>query len=128
VLAARGKLAGTSSEIVTSFRVVPKFPFRRCWISRITEFAWNHHFVDIQVKGPFKSWHHRHELVPEMRNGVQGTVIRDEVQYEIGFGPLDEIVQACFVGPQMRATFAYRQRMLPGLLKEASLAGPTSTI
>jgi ligand-binding SRPBCC domain-containing protein len=63
-----------------------------------------------------------------MRNGVQGTVIRDEVQYEIGFGPLDEIVQACFVGPQMRATFAYRQRMLPGLLKEASLAGPTSTI
>jgi ligand-binding SRPBCC domain-containing protein len=110
-------LAGPSSEIASSFSVLPNLPVRRRWISRITEFEWNHHFADIQVQGPFKSWHHRHELLPEMRNGVLGTVVRDEIQYEIGFGPLDGIVQGLFVGPQMRATFAYRQEVLPGLLQ-----------
>jgi ligand-binding SRPBCC domain-containing protein len=110
-------LAGPSSEIVTSFSVLPNLPVRRRWISRITEFEWNHHFADIQVQGPFKRWAHRHELHAEIRNGVQGTVVRDDVQYEIGFGPLDGIVQALFVGPQMRATFTYRQEVLPGLIQ-----------
>jgi ligand-binding SRPBCC domain-containing protein len=110
-------LAGPSSEIVTSFRMLANLPLRRRWTSRITEFEWNHHFADVQVQGPFKSWHHRHELVPEIRNGVQGTVVRDVIQYEIGFGPLDGMVQASFVGPQMKATFTYRQQALPELLQ-----------
>ncbi len=121
-------LAGPFSEIVTSFSLLPNLPLRRRWISRITEFEWNHHFADIQVQGPFKSWAHRHELRPEIRNGVPGTVVRDDVQYAIGFGPLDGIVQALFVGPQMRATFAYRQRVLPELLQGTSLAGATSRV
>jgi ligand-binding SRPBCC domain-containing protein len=110
-------LAGPSSEIVTSFSVLPHLPLRRRWISRITEFEWNHYFADVQVQGPFKSWRHRHELLPEIRDGVQGTVVRDEVQYEIGFGALEGMVQKLFVGPQLRATFAYRQQVLPGLLQ-----------
>lgn len=121
-------LAGPSSEIVTSFSLLPNLPLRRRWISRITEFEWNHHFADIQVHGPFTNWAHRHELRPEIRNGVPGTVVRDDVQYVIGFGPLDGIVQALFVGPQMRATFAYRQRVLPELLQETRLAGATSRV
>jgi len=122
------ELAGRSSEIVTSFSLLPNLPLRRRWISRITEFEWNHHFADIQVRGPFKSWHHRHELAAEVRNDVQGTVVRDVVQYEIGFGPLDGILQVLFVGPQMKATFAYRQQVLPELLEGTSLAGSTSRV
>lgn len=121
-------LAGRSSEIVTAFSLLPNLPLRRRWISRITEFEWNHHFVDVQIQGPFKSWTHRHEVRPEIRDGVAGTVVRDDVQYAIGFGPLEAIVQALFVGPQMRATFAFRQRVLPGLLQGTSSAGVTSRV
>jgi ligand-binding SRPBCC domain-containing protein len=110
-------LAGPSSEIVTSFRMLANLPLRRCWISRITEFEWNHHFADVQVQGPFKSWHHRHELAAKVQNGAPGTMVRDVVQYEIGFGRLDGIVQALFVGPQLKATFDYRQQVLPELLQ-----------
>jgi ligand-binding SRPBCC domain-containing protein len=110
-------LAGPSSEIVTSFRMLANLPLRQRWISRITEFEWNHYFADVQVQGPFKSWHHRHELAAEVQNGAAGTMVRDVVQYEIGFGPLDGIVQALFVGPQMKATFDYRQQVLPELLQ-----------
>jgi ligand-binding SRPBCC domain-containing protein len=102
-------LAGVSSEIVTSFRVGPFLPFRQIWVARITEFAWNRHFADIQVRGPFKSWTHRHDLSPEARDGIPGTVVHDRIEYEIGFGWLGAIAQTLFVRRQMRTTFAYRR-------------------
>src|SRR5580658_1175966 len=55
--------AGEGSEIVLSFRPIPRLPFRIGWLARITEFVWNSHFCDEQVKGPFAMWKHRHEIV-----------------------------------------------------------------
>jgi ligand-binding SRPBCC domain-containing protein len=111
-------LAGVGSEIVTSFRISPLLPFRRQWIARITEFEWNHHFCDVQVRGPFASWRHRHELAEEVRNGIEGTRVRDGVEYEIGFGPLGAVAERLFVRRQMQTTFAHRQNVLEGLLRE----------
>ena len=109
-------LAGAGSEIVTSFRVVPFLPWRAQWIAVITEFEWNHHFADIQTRGPFKSFHHRHELREETRNQVGGTIVRDAIEYDVGFGWLGELAQRFFVSRQLRRTFAYRQRALEELL------------
>jgi ligand-binding SRPBCC domain-containing protein len=111
----RTPLAGAGSEIVTSFRLVP-FPFRAQWIALITEFEWNHHFADVQQKGPFKSFHHRHELAGETRNQVKGTVIRDVIEYDVGFGRMGELAQKIFVKRQLQRTFAYRQKALEKLL------------
>jgi ligand-binding SRPBCC domain-containing protein len=104
---------------VTSFRVFPFLPFRAEWVAEITEFEWNHHFADVQKKGPFKSFHHRHELVAETRNGVIGTVVRDRITYKLGFGLLGELAQRFFVSRQLRRTFEYRQQALERLLTEA---------
>ena len=111
-------LAGVGSAIVVSVRVLPFLPFRAPWVARIVEFEWNHHFVDIQEKGPFKGWHHRHQFAAEMRNGVAGTLVGDVVEYEIGFGPLGVIAQRVLVAGQMRRTFAHRQQVLESLLTE----------
>jgi len=110
-------VAGVGSEIVTSFRIAPPLPFRCQWIARITEFEWNDHFCDIQAKGPFASWRHRHELAAEVRNGIDGTVVRDCVEYEIGFGMVGRMAQTVFVDRQMKSTFAHRQGILEGLLR-----------
>jgi len=109
-------LAGTGSEIVTAFRMLPPLPFRRRWIARIIEFEWNHHFVDIQEKGPFKSFRHCHELMAEQRDGLPGTLVRDTVDYEIGFGFLGELAQKFFVERKFESLFAYRQKRLEQLL------------
>jgi ligand-binding SRPBCC domain-containing protein len=111
-----GVVAGIGSEIDTSFRVIHGLPFRAQWIARITEFEWNHHFADVQVKGPFRSWHHRHEFAAEDRNGAQGTVVRDVIEYSVGFGIFDNLVRELFVESQLRQTFQRRQKALPGLL------------
>jgi ligand-binding SRPBCC domain-containing protein len=65
---------------------------------------------------PFKQWHHRHEFLAETRDGVSGTLVRDLIEYEIGFGFLGAITDSLLVGRQMRRTFAQRQTMLPKLL------------
>lgn len=111
-----GPIAGVGSEIDTSFRVVPGLPFRAKWTARITEFEWNHHFADIQAKGPFGSWHHRHEFAAEARNCVDGTVVRDRIDYSVGFGIIGDIGQKLFVDRQLRQIFQRRQKALPGFL------------
>jgi ligand-binding SRPBCC domain-containing protein len=108
--------AGVGTVIVTSFRMFPFLPLRAQWIAIISEFEWNHYFTDVQSKGPFKSWQHRHEFLAESRGGIEGTLVRDVVDYEVGFGFLGWFANLLLVERQMRGTFAARQKVLPGLL------------
>ncbi len=111
-------LAGPGSAIVISVRILPFLPIRASWIARIIDFEWNHHFVDIQEKGPFKSWHHRHQFSSETRNGILGTLVGDVVDYEIGFGLLGALAQKFLIARQMQQTFAHRQKILESLLSQ----------
>jgi ligand-binding SRPBCC domain-containing protein len=94
------------------------FPFFRCtrWIARITEFEWNHYFADVREKGPFKNWRHRHQFLAETRSGIAETVVRDGIDYEVGFGFVGAMIDAVFVRRQMQNTFAQRQEVLLKLL------------
>jgi ligand-binding SRPBCC domain-containing protein len=109
-------LAGVGSEIVTSFRLLPFLPFRAEWAAVITEFEWNHHFSDVQRRGPFKSFHHHHELREERQSELNGTVVRDVIEYEVEFGWLGKVAEKLFISGQLQRTFEYRQRALEKLL------------
>jgi ligand-binding SRPBCC domain-containing protein len=114
-LSAGTHAAGVGTVIETSFRLFPFLPFRAKWIASITEFEWNRYFADVQQKGPFQHWHHRHEFVAQTRDSVGGTLVRDVIEYEIGFGRLAAVANI-FTERQMRHTFARRQKILPELL------------
>lgn len=120
-------LAGVGSEITTSFRIVPYLSYRAAWVALITEFDWNHHFADIQKQGPFRSFHHRHQLTPEVRNGVNGTLVTDVINLELGFGSLGKLVERIIIRRQMEQTFRHRQNVLPHLLAEDYRDGSTKT-
>lgn len=109
-------VAEAGSEMVLSFRVLPGLPFRGKWVARIMECETNHFFTDLQAKGPFKAWHHRHEFLPQVRDGVAGTLIRDVVDYEVGFGLLGSLADRLFVRRQLQATFTWRQKVVRELL------------
>ncbi len=112
----RSGFAGTGSSLVASYRAVPFLPLRIHSEAHIVGFAINDFFEDIQGGGPFRRWHHRHEFATEIRNGIAGTRLRDQIEYEIGFEPLGRIVNALFIAPQMGRTFAYRQQAVERLL------------
>src|SRR5271170_4765979 len=109
-------LAGIGSEIVTSFRLLPLLPIRARWTALITEFEWNHHFADIQKSGPLRRFHHRHQFEAQARDGAEGTIIRDVIEYELGFGVLGDAVDKLFVARQLRHAFEYRQATVLKLL------------
>jgi len=116
----QSQAAGVGSEMVISFRPVARLPFRVSWIARITEFVWNDHFCDTQLKGPFASWNHCHHIASETREGVNGTLIVDELEYALPMGPLGTLAHGLFVRRQMESTFAYRQRRLEEILPVAA--------
>ena len=103
-----------------TFRPLPLTPFRVSWDAEITEFVWDDHFCDIQLRGPFAYWHHCHRLHHEKRDNVSGTMLRDEVTYELPFGVLGELAERLVIRRQFQAMFDYRQEQTARLL---ALAG-----
>jgi ligand-binding SRPBCC domain-containing protein len=99
--------------------VIPFLPLRARWVAQITEFEWDHHFADVQKQGPFQRFQHRHEFATEVRRDVSGTMVRDVVEYEIGYGFLGALAQRLFIRRQLQSTFVYRQKTLEKLLAEA---------
>ena len=78
------------------------FPIR--WTTEITDWEPPHRFVDLQLKGPYKLWHHEHRFIAE----GNGTRITDEVQYLLPFGVLGTIAHAIKVKNDVNTIFAYR--------------------
>jgi ligand-binding SRPBCC domain-containing protein len=108
--------AGVGTEIELSVRLLPFVPFRTRWVARIVEFEPDRHFVDVQVKGPFRRWRHRHEFEPRERGGDQGTLVRDDLEYEVGFGLLGDVVARWLVARKVQSTFTARQQRLEALV------------
>ncbi len=111
--------AGVGSEILISFYPIPWVPRRVSWLAVITEFEWNSHFIDAQLRGPFTAFHHRHGIQAEVRDGEEGTLVTDAIDYELPFGVLGRL-GAAFVRRHLKRSFAYRQKRLPEILAAAS--------
>ena len=78
------------------------------WRSAITLWDPPNRFVDEQIVGPYRSWHHLHEFV-----AVEGgTEIRDMVRYALPLGPLGHLAHALMVRRQLESIFAYRERVI----------------
>lgn len=78
------------------------------WRSRITEYNPPSRFVDEQVFGPYKRWHHVHEF----EACEDGTIVRDIVSYAPPGGPLAPLLNRLFVSRDIRKIFAHRSRIL----------------
>jgi ligand-binding SRPBCC domain-containing protein len=111
--------AGPGSEILISFFPIPWVPKRLSWMTRITEFVWNSHFCDEQVRGPFSEFHHRHGITGEIRDGIEGTLVSDEIEYALPYGFVGRIGGA-LVRRKLSQSFAYRQKRLPEILAVAA--------
>jgi ligand-binding SRPBCC domain-containing protein len=70
-------------------------------------------FVDVQVRGPYRLWHHTHELMA-LDDGR--TLMRDTVRYDLGFGALGALAHRVIVRRDLEAIFAYRAERVPALL------------
>jgi ligand-binding SRPBCC domain-containing protein len=109
------RMAGAGTEMTVAFRVVPYLPVHERWVVNITEFSFNDYFQDSQKQGPFRRWQHTHSFERMMQGGIEGTILRDEVEYEVGFGIVGRALESVVFQQMFRSTFNYRRRALEGI-------------
>lgn len=113
-----GVVAGSGTRLTLSFRPFPYSPLRLSWEALIEDFIGDHSFCDVQLRGPFRFWRHCHtvEAAASPLDGSPGTLLRDDVTYELPLGPLSALVDTLFLQRQLAATFRYRQQRTMELL------------
>jgi len=82
------------------------------WRTQIAVWDPPRRFVDVQLDGPYRLWHHTHEFEPE----GEGTRMTDVVRYALPLGPLGEIAHAVLVRRDVEAIFDHRAEAIPALL------------
>lgn len=90
------------------------------WTTCISEYDPPHRFVDVQIKGPYSYWHHTHTFEADGND----TIIRDEVNYLLPFGPLGKIAREVVVRRQLETIFNYRRHYLESIDDWAALTAP----
>jgi len=81
------------------------------WLTRIEEWEPNTRFVDNQLVGPYRLWHHTHTF--EERGG--GTLMRDTVRYAMPVWPFGELAMP-LVRRDLASIFDFRRDTVEGLL------------
>lgn len=96
------------------YRVSPLLGIPLSWRSLITEYDPPYAFSDHQLKGPYRSWDHRHAFAVE----GNGTRVADEVEYSLPLGPLGRLAHGLVVRQQLEEVFRHRARTIRAVFAE----------
>ncbi len=99
-----------NTEIVYTLKV-HGIPMR--WRTDIAEWNPPHQFVDNQLSGPYKCWHHTHSFVEV----PGGTLMIDRVKIQLPMGYLGWIVARLPVLADVTKIFSYRRKSIFSYLK-----------
>lgn len=99
-------------RIEYSLRVFGVIPIR--WRTHITVWREGEVFADLQERGPYKYWLHTHRF-SEVAGGVE---MHDDVNYELPFGRLGELVAGWLVRRELTRIFDFRGEVVRNLIGE----------
>ncbi len=100
------------------YRIRPLFGIPVRWLTRITEFDPPHGFRDVQLRGPYRRWEHVHRF--EAVEG--GTLVHDEVEYDVPGGPAGDALNHLVIRNELRWIFLYRSWAIRSALADAGPA------
>lgn len=99
--------------MLIDYTVKPLFGIPLHWQTEIKSVNKPHTFTDIQLKGPYRCWEHTHTFT-QTDNGV---LMKDEVKYQLPFGPLGALTHALLVKKKLEALFWYRKAAIERIFK-----------
>lgn len=114
------KVMGKSTPYINSGTIIDYrlslygLPFY--WKTEIKNWEPGRKFVDVQLKGPYKSWHHTHEFIPFLN----GTLLRDRVLYRLPLGTLGNLVAGLKVTSDVKKIFSFRRWFISRNLSDPS--------
>lgn len=101
----RADISAIGSETIIKSKVFGFFPVK--WVARHTRYEPPRMFEDVQMSGPFKSWRHRHIVLPH----ASGALLRDEIEYEVPLSFVGKSIAPVFIESKLEKMFAYRHEV-----------------
>lgn len=101
--------------MIINYHVSPLMKIKMNWQTEILEVNYMKNFIDFQLKGPYKLWHHYHEFI----KNDEGVLVRDVVDYEMPFGFLGEFAHRLFVKNKLEHIFDYRKNVLEKMFNKS---------
>jgi ligand-binding SRPBCC domain-containing protein len=99
------KISDVGAQAIIETRIFG--PVKATWIARHTIYDPPRMFEDVQIKGPFRSWRHRHIVEPV----AEGAMLRDEIEYEPPMGFLGRLVAPLLIEKRLQKMFDYRHEV-----------------
>ena len=99
------KISEVGARAIVETRILG--PITVQWVAEHTAYNPPHVFEDIQIKGPFRSWRHRH-LVERHKDGA---TLRDEIDYEPPLGFLGRAIAQLLIERRLGRLFDYRHQV-----------------
>lgn len=93
------------STALVEIRFAKVFKIR--WLALHTAYEPPRMFEDVQLKGPFRNWKHKHIVKPHKA----GSLLRDEVEYELPFGFFGKFLAGTLVENRLEKLFNYRHKV-----------------
>jgi ligand-binding SRPBCC domain-containing protein len=97
---------------VIKYKLKPLWGLTVRWVTEIGDVEQERFFMDIQRKGPYSIWEHRHYFKP-IDGGVEMT---DIVDYQVPLGGLGKMVNSMLVKGRLKKIFEYRFDQVEKLL------------
>ena len=102
----RADITQIGSETILETNILG--PIKVRWVARHTAYDPPRMFEDVQVKGPFKKWRHRHIVIPD----GDGSILRDEVEFVPPLSIFGPLAAPWAILPRMEKMFAYRHEVI----------------
>jgi ligand-binding SRPBCC domain-containing protein len=117
LLPPNGRVVRREGGLEAGSRVELEFrlgPLRLRWVARHTEYRKNELFADVQERGPFRRWAHRHEFAAE---GSGRCRLTDAVEFSLPGGAMVDFVGAWAAKVALRGMFRARHRATSAALR-----------
>ena len=105
----------TAAGSTIDYTIRPLFGIPVRWRTRIDVVDAPSRFVDVQERGPYRSWVHEHQFT-EVGGGVR---MDDRVEYEMPFGPLGSLAHRLAVRSQLQHVFEFRANAIDDIFEPA---------
>ena len=91
--------------MIISYRVSPLFNISIKWATELTQVKEYKYFIDNQIKGPYRIWHHEHHF-KKIDGGVE---MRDVLFYDVAYNFLGKLLHKLFIRKRVEEIFNYRE-------------------
>ncbi|MCB0425394.1 MAG: SRPBCC family protein [Mangrovimonas sp.] len=97
--------------MIISYLVKPLLNIPIQWVTQISHVKEPYYFVDFQLKGPYKFWHHQHHF----RQVDGGVEMKDILHYEVAGGIFGRLIENILIEKRVEQIFNYREQKLQDL-------------